>query len=386
MQSHFQGMPAPQKQSQLSSTGGLAQPAPALGQAQAPESNNTPAQSNLANQQENVQGTSIRPSNPDELGLSGDKIADMGRSQNDLVNTQYQNSLKARQSAMSGLGVLDTSALGGGLLEGLDEEQSRNVSAIANAARARGMGDQEIQIGIMTALAESGLKNLNYGDRDSLGLFQQRPSQGWGAPSQVMDANYAAGKFFDGLKGAQGDTPWARAQAVQKSGFADGSNYQAQWARAQNIYARYQDGARSAPTTGKNGAANWIASNTGKYLDYDGWYEAQCVDLYDFYATGFAGGKAPMVGYAEEIWNNHDRGAFAQVNARNGTQMGDVAIWGRGGNTPYSHVAIIIEDLGNGFVKTLSNNATPAGSKAASSIVITSKANLLGYLRPRKLM
>lgn len=381
-QSHFDGMPTPQPaQSQLSSTGGLAQPAPTLGQAQAPDTNSAPAQKNLANQQQSIEGTHIRPANADELGLNGDPIADVGRAQNDISNTQAAQAYKARQASLNGLGVSDT---GGGLLDGLDQEQSNNVAAIVKAGKARGLGDQEIQIGIMTALAESGLKNLNYGDRDSLGLFQQRPSQGWGSPSQVTDPTYAANKFYDGLTGTQGD-PWARAQAVQRSAFADGSNYKAQWDKAQAIYANYSAGARSAPTTGANGSAQWITANTGRYLDYDGVYGAQCVDLYDFYTTGFVGGKAPMVGYAQEIWNNYDASAYTRVNAANGTQMGDVAVWGAGGSTPMSHVGIIIQDLGNGFVKTLSNNATSAGQNGSSAVVTISKANLLGYLRPNKL-
>jgi hypothetical protein len=93
-----------------------------------------------------------------------------------------------------------------------------------------------------------------------------------------------------------------------------------------------------------------------------------------------------MVGYAQEIWQNHDPKVYQQVANNQKTQMGDVAVWGAGGNTPMSHVGIIIQDLGNGFVKTLSNNATSAGNKGTSAVVTLSKASLLGYLRPRKLM
>jgi hypothetical protein len=68
------------------------------------------------------------------------------------------------------------------------------------------------------------LRNLSYGDRDSLGLFQQRPSQGWGTEAQVQDPGYAAGKFFDHLVLVPG---WETgrltdvAQAVQRSGFPE---------------------------------------------------------------------------------------------------------------------------------------------------------------------
>jgi len=56
-----------------------------------------------------------------------------------------------------------------------------------------------VALALATAMQESRLRNLDYGDRDSLGLFQQRPSQGWGTPAQVQDPVYAAGKFFDHL-------------------------------------------------------------------------------------------------------------------------------------------------------------------------------------------
>jgi hypothetical protein len=70
-------------------------------------------------------------------------------------------------------------------------------------------------------MQESSLRNLNHGDRDSLGLFQQRPSQGWGTPAQVTDPAYAARKFYDGLDEVDGweRLPlWQAAQAVQRSG------------------------------------------------------------------------------------------------------------------------------------------------------------------------
>ena len=88
-----------------------------------------------------------------------------------------------------------------------------------------GMTTRDIQIGLIAAMVESNLVNVNYGDRDSLGLFQQRPSAGWGTPTQVMDPKYAAGKFFSALKGL-GDRRWQMsmgqaAQAVQRSAYPD---------------------------------------------------------------------------------------------------------------------------------------------------------------------
>ncbi len=81
----------------------------------------------------------------------------------------------------------------------LSPEQLENARTIAAVAEGRGLPERATVIALATAMQESTLRNLDYGDRDSLGLFQQRPSQGWGSPDQVQDPVYAAGKFYDGL-------------------------------------------------------------------------------------------------------------------------------------------------------------------------------------------
>jgi hypothetical protein len=96
-----------------------------------------------------------------------------------------------------------------------------------------------VTVALATALQESDLRNLDYGDRDSLGLFQQRPSQGWGTAEQIQDARFATNAFYDHLE----DVPaWAglpvteAAQAVQRSGhplaYADHEADARLWARA----------------------------------------------------------------------------------------------------------------------------------------------------------
>ena len=109
-------------------------------------------------------------------------------------------------------------------------------------ARDRGLPDRAVVIALATAQQESGLRNLDYGDRDSLGLFQQRPSQGWGTPEQVQDPVYAAGKFYDGLVQVPG---WETgrltevAQQVQLSGFPEA--YQKHQAMAEDLTAALTD-------------------------------------------------------------------------------------------------------------------------------------------------
>ena len=104
------------------------------------------------------------------------------------------------------------------------EEQVGNAAIIAQVGRDRGLPDRAVVIALATAQQESRLRNLDYGDRDSLGLFQQRPSQGWGTEAQVQDPVYAAGKFYDWLVTVPG---WETgrltdvAQAVQRSGYPE---------------------------------------------------------------------------------------------------------------------------------------------------------------------
>ena len=106
----------------------------------------------------------------------------------------------------------------------LSWEQARNASIIAGVAAQRGLVPRAVSIGITTAFQESGIRNLDYGDRDSLGIFQQRPSQGWGTEEQIMDPYYATGKFYDVMVTVD---DWENAdigdvaQEVQRSGFPD---------------------------------------------------------------------------------------------------------------------------------------------------------------------
>ena len=103
-------------------------------------------------------------------------------------------------------------------------EQTNNAALVAAVAARRGLPPFASTIGIATAMQESGLVNVAYGDRDSLGLFQQRPSQGWGTEKQVQDPHHAANSFYRHLERLDG---WEEmrvtdaAQMVQRSGFPE---------------------------------------------------------------------------------------------------------------------------------------------------------------------
>ncbi|MFD0266942.1 hypothetical protein ACFVGY_10140 [Streptomyces sp. NPDC127106] len=95
-------------------------------------------------------------------------------------------------------------------------EQAANAATIAAVGVARGLPDRAVTIALATAMQESALRNLNHGDRDSLGLFQQRPSQGWGTPEQIRDPVYSAGIFYDRLVQVKGYSRLPLTEAAQK--------------------------------------------------------------------------------------------------------------------------------------------------------------------------
>ncbi|MQT04524.1 hypothetical protein FF041_31515 [Streptomyces jumonjinensis] len=104
----------------------------------------------------------------------------------------------------------------------LSTEMAANAATVAAVGTARGLPERAVTIALATALQESALRNIEYGDRDSLGLFQQRPSKGWGTPEQILDPVYSAGKFYEQLAEVPGYSRLpltVAAQRVQRSGF-----------------------------------------------------------------------------------------------------------------------------------------------------------------------
>ncbi len=115
----------------------------------------------------------------------------------------------------------------------LNEEQTANAKAIIAATKKAGLPERAAVISIATSLQESKLENLGHlgdqNDHDSLGLFQQRPSSGWGTPEQITNPEYATLAFEKGLKQVDGwqDMPLTQAaQTVQVSAYPDAY---AQW-------------------------------------------------------------------------------------------------------------------------------------------------------------
>ncbi|MCS0497960.1 LysM peptidoglycan-binding domain-containing protein [Protaetiibacter sp. 10F1B-8-1] len=128
----------------------------------------------------------------------------------------------------------------------LTAEMAANASIIIQVGRELGVPDRGIVIALAAAMQESSLRNIDYGDRDSLGLFQQRPSTGWGTPDQILNASHAARLFYGGpsnpnkgktrglldIAGWQSMSLTQAAQAVQISAYP-------------NAYAKWETSATS---------------------------------------------------------------------------------------------------------------------------------------------
>lgn len=200
--------------------------------------------------------------------------------------------------------------------DGRGAERMTNAAAIVSVGKSKNVPARGIVIALATAAQESKLLNLDYGDRDSLGLFQQRPSQGWGTPEQVRDPVYASTKFYEGLLAVSGweTMPLTQAaQAVQRSGFPDAY---AQWEPMAAVLAAALDA--TSPTapglgTGTNcalSATNATFNGTGP--PPGGWAPESC-SLTD--PTGTGGCVTPRTdalakqlmaqGYSVSCWDAH---------------------------------------------------------------------------------
>jgi hypothetical protein len=106
----------------------------------------------------------------------------------------------------------------------VDLDQAHYASIVVGLSVRRGLSPRAASIAMATVYQETGIRNLDYGDRDSVGLFQQRPSQGWGSARQLRDPYYATNAFYDALVKIDG---WESgditevAQEVQRSGYPD---------------------------------------------------------------------------------------------------------------------------------------------------------------------
>jgi hypothetical protein len=118
---------------------------------------------------------------------------------------------------------------------GLDRAQVANAMTIAPSATSLGLPHHAVTVALAAAFQESGLNDLAHGDRDSVGLFQQRPSQGWATPAQLVDTRYSSDAFLRALSHVAGWESIPVAEAAQR----------VQRSAKPNAYARWEAEARA---------------------------------------------------------------------------------------------------------------------------------------------
>lgn len=152
-----------------------------------------------------------------------------------------------------------------GYTVGMTTEQAENASIVAAVAERRGLPARAISIAMATAYQESKLVNLDGGDRDSLGLFQQRPSQGWGDRDEIMDPYYATNAFYDALvkiDGYQDMEITEAAQEVQRSAFPDAyADHEQDGRTIASAMSGYSDAAFSCTTDSADLGAEELEAN-----------------------------------------------------------------------------------------------------------------------------
>jgi hypothetical protein len=234
----------------------------------------------------------------------------------------------------------------------LDPDQMAHAATITAVAVRRQLPERAVVVALATALQESKLRNLSGGDRDSIGLFQQRPSQGWGTPEQLNDPRYAAGKFYTHLMRVSG---WQEmrvtdaAQAVQRSGHPQ---LYEQWADDGDTLAKAFMGTSTGAVTcrlreqtrhdgddGVKQAVGELSADLGK-LSVTPRSSGDEPGL----TVAVGGGSSSSLGWRTAHWfvaKSHEYGVRS-VEFDRMIWTADSGRWQRGGSTPKSKVEVAI--------------------------------------------
>lgn len=303
-------------------------------------------------------------------------------------------------------GVFDVTPTGP--IGGYAQHQINNARRIVNAALAMRLSIKAQYIGVMVAMGESSLMNVNRGDAvgpDSRGLFQQRANGAWGSLSDRMNPEIAATNFFKAMlkvSGWQSKTPTQVAHETQRN--ADPNHYTKYYKTAKKIVDALHDSNRSIgakygemenykggiPTTGVDTSSidpsffrefqAFRSKYKGRRYDYDGNYGAQCVDLLKAYCDELFGLKN-VRGNGRDYWNNSAlTGKFIRISKNSVPRYGDIACYsntGYGLGIKYGHVDIIISSNGD-------RNYTFGQLNGLTGHYHMKKTGLQGYLRPRR--
>ncbi len=256
-----------------------------------------------------------------------------------------------------------------------DAEQRANAAVIAATGQEMGAPARAQWIALATAMQESTLRNLSGGDRDSLGLFQQRPSMGWGTPAQIQDPRYSARIFYERLL----ELPtWAEmtltvaAQTVQRSAFPDAY---ARWEQsAADLLAAVGGAAADVAglacppsEAGRPGGGGAAASGAaGATLEFA---QAQLGKPYVWGATG--PDEYDCSGLTMQAWKaagvqiprvSRDQTKAGQRVPREQAQPGDLVFWSSNGtDSGVHHVAL---SLGGNQIIEAPQSGTPVRTRA----------------------
>jgi len=180
----------------------------------------------------------------------------------------------------------------------LSPEQAGNAATIAAVGQQLGMPDHAVTVALATAMQESKLTNLPGGDRDSAGLFQQRPSQGWGTYAQVVDPVHASITFFNHLRAVPNWQQLAVTDAAQ----------QVQHSAAADAYTQWEEEARAV-------AVALTGQTPGALTCHDLKIGAPTASLIttaaaEWGTSALSGPQAPTRGWAISLWLVAHAGPF----------------------------------------------------------------------------
>lgn len=238
--------------------------------------------------------------------------------------------------------------------EKLKEDQRQNVAMIIQIGKERQLPPLAWQIAIQAGMTESGLRNLSHGDRDSLGMFQMRPSMGWGTPEQVKDPNYSIRKFYDVLLKVpnwEQQRPGESAQDVERSAFPE--RYHKWEAMAAHLIGNVglvpdPTGCGQgtglllpAPTEAAGKAIQWALGQLGKRYQWGATTNQQ--DSFDCSSLMVQAFRSVGITLPRTSRQQYRAGAMLPVEQ---AQPGDLLFWAYDKSNPTTihHVAVYIGD------------------------------------------
>lgn len=246
---------------------------------------------------------------------------------------------------------------------GLDADQRGVAQLIIEIGKQRGLSPRAWQIALQAGMTESRLRNVSHGHADSLGIFQMRPSMGWGTPAQVTDLQYAINKFYDVLLTVPGwelMRPGAAAQAVERSAFpARYNQWEAMASYLVENVGEVPDAAGCGEGTGlalpaSDAAATAIEYAKNQLGDPYVW-GAEGPDAFDCSGLVLKAFQAAGIAMPRVAENQYHAGAMLPVKE---AQPGDLLFWAYDPADPRTihHVAIY---LGNGKILEAEQTGVP---------------------------